>query len=75
MVILTVSLNLCKTLKVMMTVDVALTYFMTPKGQGDLYGRLDLVYDPKGQGILRGRLILVFKEVMLPSNIDRSLLP
>ena len=34
--------------KVTVIFVVRLTYFMTPKGQGVIRGRRDLLYDPKG---------------------------
>ena len=34
---------------------------MTPKGQGVIRGRLDLLYDPKGHGDLCGRFDIVYK--------------
>ena len=33
---------------------------MTPKGQGIIRGRRDLLYDPKGHGDLCGRFDLVY---------------
>ena len=53
------------------SLEVAVTYFMTPKGPGlNLYmtpkghgvirGRHDLLYDPKGHGDLCGRFDLVY---------------
>ena len=44
----------------MVTFVVILTYFMTPKGQGVIRGRCDLLYDPKGHGDLCGRFDLVY---------------
>ena len=42
------------------SLEVAVTYFMTPKGQGAIRGRRDLVYDPKGHGVLCGRFDIVY---------------
>ena len=48
------------TLKVMVTFVVVLTQLMTPKGQGVIRGRRDLLYDPKGDGDLCGWFDLVY---------------
>ena len=46
--------------KVTVTFVVGLTYFMTPKGQGVIRGRNDLLYDPKSHGDLFGQFDLVY---------------
>ena len=46
---LEVAVTYFMTPKVKVTFVVGLTYFMTPKGQGVIRGRRDLLYDPKGQ--------------------------
>ena len=43
-----------------MTFVVGLTEFMTPKGQGVIRGRRDLLYDPKGHGDLYDRFDLIY---------------
>ena len=43
-----------------MTFVAGLTYLMTPKGQGVIRGRRDLLYDPKGHGDLCGQFDLVY---------------
>ena len=48
--------------KVRVTFVVALTQFMTPKGQEVIRGRRDLLYDPKGDGDLCGRFDLVMTQ-------------
>ena len=46
--------------KVTVTFVVGLTKFMTPKGQGVITGRCDLLYDPKGHGDLFGQFDQVY---------------
>ena len=48
------------TQKVTVTFVVGLTLFITPKGQGVIRGRHDLLYNPKGHGDLCGRFDLVY---------------
>ena len=45
---------------VTVTFVVGLTYFMTPKGHGVNKGRRDLIYDPKGDGDLCGQFDLIY---------------
>ena len=42
------------------SLEVAVTYFMTPKGHRVIRGRRDLLYDPKGHGDLCGQFDLVY---------------
>ena len=48
------------TQKVKVTFVISLTSFMTPKGDGVIRGRRDLLYDPKGHGDLCGQFDLVY---------------
>ena len=51
--------------KVTGSLEVEVTYFMTPKNHGVIRGRRDLLYDPKGHGDLCGRFDLVYDPLML----------
>ena len=44
-----------------------MTYFMTPKGHGDLCGRFDLVYEPKRS---RGRRDLLYDPKVIVTFMD-----
>ena len=46
--------------KVTVSLEVTVTYFMTPKDHRVIRGRLDLLYDPKGHGELCGQFDLVY---------------
>ena len=52
------------TQKVTVTFVVCLTYFMTQKGHRVNRVRRDLLYDPKGNGDLCGRFDLVYDPLM-----------
>ena len=43
---------------------------MTPKGQGVIRGRDDLLYDPKGHGDLCGRFDLVYDPQKVMGSLE-----
>ena len=43
---------------------------MTPKGNGVIRGRCDLLYDPKGHGDLSGRLYLVYDPETVTGSLE-----
>ena len=43
---------------------------MTPKGQGVIRGRRDLLYDPKGHGDLCGRFDLVYEPQKVTGSLE-----
>ena len=57
---LEVAVTYFMTPKVTVTFVVGLTSYMTPKGQGFIRCRRDLLYEPKGHGDLCGRFDLVY---------------
>ena len=50
--------------------EVAMTYFMTPKGHKVIRGRRDLLYDPKGHGDLCGRFDLVYDPKKVTGSLE-----